>query len=233
MIERDAQERLAAVASLREPARAAVYRFVTSSPEMVNRDEVAVALGMARSVAAFNLDKLVEVGLLQTEFRRPAGRSGPGAGRPAKLYRRSGHEVNVSVPERRYDLAGRLLADGVVRSEQQGLPPGAAARDVAREHGVAVGIKSRGLRGRRRAGVTEVAAALQAEGYEPRIEDGAVVLANCPFHSVAESQRQLVCGMNLALVEGMVEGLGATRLNARLQPVPGRCCVVVDGRDRR
>lgn len=228
----DAEARLAAVASLREPARAAVYRYVSSSPQLVNRDEVASALGMARSVAAFNLDKLVEVGLLQTEFRRPPGRSGPGAGRPAKLYRRSGNEMNVSVPERRYDLAGRLLADGVVRAEERGSSPGEAAREVAHEHGLAVGSRTRELLGRRKPGLAEVTATLEAEGYEPRVEDGRVVLANCPFHSVAESQRQLVCGMNLALLDGLVDGMGATRLRARLDPIPGRCCVVVEGRQR-
>ena len=229
---RDSEQRLAAIASLREPARAAVYRYVTARSDLVGRDEVASALGLARSVAAFNLDKLVEAGLLETEFRRRAGRSGPGAGRPAKLYRRSGTETNVSVPERRYDLAGQLLAGGVVRAEAEGSPPAAAARYVAHDHGVALGIRSKEGLGRKRAGLAELAAALADEGYEPRLEDGALVLANCPFHSVAEAQRELVCGMNLALVEGMVEGMEAKRLMPRLRPVPGRCCVVIEGRDR-
>jgi predicted ArsR family transcriptional regulator len=64
-------------------------------------------VGLPRATAAFHLDRLVEEDLLDVSYQR---RTGPGAGRPAKLYRRSPHQVAVSLPQRRYDLAGQLLS---------------------------------------------------------------------------------------------------------------------------
>ncbi|HET6811742.1 MAG TPA: helix-turn-helix domain-containing protein [Acidimicrobiales bacterium] len=224
----DERPELAAAAALHEPQRGRVYAYVVAQPDAVGRDEAAAALGVARSVAAFHLDKLAEVGLLEVEFRRPPGRSGPGAGRPAKLYRRARGEMSIHLPDRRYELAGRLLAAAVARAEQTGAAPAAAARDQAREHGRQVGASAPRRAGRGRAAALEaVAAALGEEGYEPLVEDGSVVLRNCPFHAVAEEQRELVCGMNVELVQGMIEGMRAKGLSARLDPQPGRCCVRV------
>ena len=219
---------LAAAAALHEPLRGRVYAYVVAQPDAVGRDEAAAALGVARSVAAFHLDKLAEVGLLEAEFRRPPGRSGPGAGRPAKLYRRGRAELSLHLPERRYELAGRLLAGAVARAERTGVAPAEAAREQAREHGRQVGTSAPKKPGRGRAAALEaVAVALAEEGYEPLVEDGSVVLRNCPFHAVAEEQRELVCGMNVELVQGMIEGMRAKGLAARLDPRPGRCCVRV------
>src|SRR5439155_17253472 len=109
----DFDEDIAGVASLAEPQRRALYRFVVSRGDAVSKDEAAAAMGVARSVAAFHLDRLVADGLLTTEFRRLTGRQGPGAGRPAKLYRRAEREVAVSLPARQYDLAAALLAAAV------------------------------------------------------------------------------------------------------------------------
>ena len=96
----------------------------------VSRDEAATALGLARTTAAFHLDRLVDEGLLGVEFARRTGRSGPGAGRPSKLYRRSGCQVDVSVPERRYELAARLLADAVAGAERSGASPRAVLDEL-------------------------------------------------------------------------------------------------------
>ena len=224
----EARDGMAAAAALHEPLRRRVYAYVAAQPGAVGRDEAAGALGVPRSVAAFHLDKLAEVGLLEVEFRRPPGRSGPGAGRPAKLYRRGPGEFSVHLPERRYELAGRLLADAVARAERTGAPPAEAAREEAREHGRQVGAAAPGRPGRARTGALEaMAAALAGEGYEPLVTDGSVVLRNCPFHAVAEEQRELMCGMNLELVQGMIEGMKARGLTARLEPETGHCCVRV------
>jgi len=52
------------------------------------------------------------------------------------------------------------------------------------------------------------------------------VLQNCPFHTLAEQHRDLVCGMNLDLLCGAIDGADADDvLSARLEPEPGRCCV--------
>jgi predicted ArsR family transcriptional regulator len=78
----------------------------------VSRDEAAAGVGVPRHRAKFHLDKLVGDGLLEAEYRRRSGRRGPGAGRPAKLYRASG-ELAVMLPGRRYELAGQLMARAI------------------------------------------------------------------------------------------------------------------------
>src|SRR5215469_17756048 len=107
------QSSLTADSSLGAPVRARLYLIVSASPEPTGRDEAATAAGIGRPLAAYHLDKLVELGLLTASYQRPAGRTGPGAGRPAKVYVRSGREFAVSVPPREYELAARLLAAAV------------------------------------------------------------------------------------------------------------------------
>jgi predicted ArsR family transcriptional regulator len=198
-----------ALGLLTDPVRRGLYRFVAAAGGEVGRDAAAEAAGVSRSLAAFHLDKLVEAGLLAVSFRRLSGRTGPGAGRPAKLYRRAEGEHTVSVPPRAYGEAGRLLAEVV---EQAGLDRELQAR--AREAGA-----------RERTGGdarnTDVTSALRDRGYEPRWDGDTLRLANCPFHALAEGFPALVCGMNLALLEGLApEGW-----TAAMDPRPGGCCV--------
>src|SRR5580704_18357452 len=104
---------IAVLGSLDDPVRHRLYQFVAARGAPVGRDEAAAAAGIGRPLAAYHLDKLVELGLLTATYQRPADRTGPGAGRPAKLYARSGREFAVTVPPREYELAARLLAVGV------------------------------------------------------------------------------------------------------------------------
>src|SRR5687767_7354528 len=104
-----------AVAALSDQTRRSLYEYVRAARRPVTRDECADATGVSRKLAAFHLDKLLERGLLRASFARPAGRSGPGAGRPAKRYELSDVEWTVSLPDRRYDLAGSILAEAVSR----------------------------------------------------------------------------------------------------------------------
>lgn len=204
-------EDLEAIALLTDPVRRSAYQVVVDAgAEPVGRDEVAAALGVGRTLAAFHLDKLVDAGLLEVSFARRTGRSGPGAGRPAKLYRRAAGEHVVSVPPRSYLSAAELLAEAVDRSGAD-----TAAYEVAREEG-----------GKVEAGADPVEV-LTARGYEPEVDDSAVRLRNCPFHQLAQRFPPLVCGMNLALVEGLLAGAGDDGWRARLDPGPGYCCVVL------
>src|SRR5687768_1454271 len=122
MDSRPLPDRVGALAALDDPARRAMFDLVARSGTAVSRDAAAEALGVSRRVAAFHLDRLAEQGLLAVEYRRPPGRTGPGAGRPAKLYRRAEGEVAVSVPERHYDVVGGLLAAAVSESIETGAP---------------------------------------------------------------------------------------------------------------
>src|SRR5262245_19920375 len=109
-------QRIGAIAALDQPLRRDLHRLLASRGEWTSRDDAAAALGVPRSVAAFHLDKLAEAGVVEVRFERTTGRTGPGAGRPSKLYRAAGEEVSASVPDRHYDLAGSLLATAIVES---------------------------------------------------------------------------------------------------------------------
>ncbi len=218
------------VAALAEPVRRALYLFVAAQAEPVSRDGAAEGVGVPRHTAKFHLDRLVEEGLLETEYRRPPGRSGPGAGRPSKLYRRSARELRVTLPERRYDLAGDLMATAIDRATRDSRPVARTLTAAARTKGAAIGsqvLDRLGARPTRAQRVTETCAVLADLGYEPRRGQGVVELANCPFHALAQEHTDLVCGMNFALVAGAVDTLGDPGLEASLDPCEGRCCVVI------
>ncbi|MER6098248.1 helix-turn-helix domain-containing protein [Streptomyces sp. NPDC001728] len=229
-----------AIAVLQDPVRRRLYEYVAAQGREVGRNEAAEAAGVARTLAAHHLDKLTEAGLLESGSRRLTGRSGPGAGRPAKVYTRARAEHSVSLPARDYRTAAELLAEA---AEQAGLDAGLCA--AARRRGEA-------LRGSAApcGDLEEAMTVLAARGYEPHLEgtdstpceqdtqDGppaegpaeapapVVRMRNCPFHSVAERFPPLVCGMNLALLEGLLGTDGPVR--ARMDSRPGECCVVVE-----
>jgi predicted ArsR family transcriptional regulator len=198
---------LEALASLGEPVRRALYEYVANSAQPVSRDEAANAVDVSRQVAAYHLNRLAEDGLLDVELRRLSGKTGPGAGRPTKLYRRSDRVHEVSIPPRRYELAARILLDA---SREGNLETGALI-DAARRTGREIGQAGLG-------------AALDATGYEPVIEEGETRFRNCPFHVLRDGDRETTCGLNLALVEGMVEGSGSDN-DAVLAFEEGYCCV--------
>jgi predicted ArsR family transcriptional regulator len=217
MAPRPLSDRVSALAALDDPTRRAVFDLVTRAGAAVGRDATAQSLGVSRRAAAFHLDRLAEQGLLAVEYGRPPGRSGPGAGRPAKLYRRTDEEVAVSVPERHYDLVGELLAAAVVESIDTGAPVREVLYRTAYEAGKTIG-----------AAADNLPSALEDAGYEPRLHDhdgGAVVLGNCPFHRLAQQFTALVCGVNLQLLRGVADGAGDSSYLAQLDPGPGHCCV--------
>jgi predicted ArsR family transcriptional regulator len=228
-------DQVAGVSVLADPVRRSLFRYVAGRSAPVSRDEAARAVGIQRPLAAHHLDRLVEAELLDVEYRRLSGRQGPGAGRPAKLYRRSTRELSVSVPPRRYDLAGRLLAEAIVEAGDG--PVAGTIEGVARRTGRSFADEVRRTAAPRpsrtalRRAVVEV---LAAHGYEPRSEDhGEIVLTNCPFHALAADFTDLVCGMNLQLLGGMIDGVDSRAgLEPRLEPREGRCCVTLGAHDR-
>jgi predicted ArsR family transcriptional regulator len=210
---------LRAVSALDDPTRRRVYDHVRAATAPVTRDDVAAAVGIGRTLAAYHLDRLAALGLLTVGSERRSGRTGPGAGRPAKIYSRAEREVAVTVPPRDYGLAARLLADaaaaddtGTTRSAL-----GAAAARLGRELG-------------EDAVPGALEEALWTRGYEPeRCPDGVLRLRNCPFHAVAQRHPEVVCEMNLALLAGLLEGRRDPGVRAALDPQPGWCCVAIHG----
>ncbi|MFI0240235.1 helix-turn-helix transcriptional regulator [Streptomyces sp. NPDC016845] len=219
-------EDIEAIAALQDSVRRRLYEYVVEQGREVGRNEAAEAVGVARTLAAHHLDKLAEVGLLDSGSRRLTGRSGPGAGRPAKVYSPARAERSVSLPARDYRTAAELLAEA---AEEAGLDTrlfATARRRGEADRGSAAPCGN----------LEEAMGVLAARGYAPHLEsadedgDGAgprvVRMRNCPFHAVAERFPPLVCGMNLALLEGLIgDGPVAARMDAR----PGECCVVLEG----
>ncbi|MDQ7880224.1 transcriptional regulator [Microbacterium sp. QXD-8] len=224
-----------AVAALSDPRRRELYRL--AAHRAISRDDAASALGIPRSTAALYLDRLAGAGLLTVEYVRRSGRSGPGAGRPAKLYRASVAELAATIPERHYELASELLAAAAQQADENGIPVRIALAAEAFAAGAAIGAGREGLED-----------ALTACGYEPRAtpatephtgsappaETGAarseaspdLVLENCPFHALATRHTDLICGANLELVRGLVSATADPR-TAVLAPAAGRCCVEI------
>lgn len=273
-----------AVAVLEEPTRRRLYEYVAGQEAPVSRDDAAAALGIPRTTVAFHLDKLTDEGLLDTCYERRSGRTGPGAGRPAKLYHRSDREIEITLPERQYAVAGQLLAAAIQDSENGDITPREAVNRRAEEYGATLGrtarthhkpvtphnkplakaedelpveaqdelpvdvrdevavkardelpVKGRGdlrVEGRDEVlveGWGEVlVGVLEAQGFEPRVEADGIALANCPFRRLAKEHPQLVCGMNLHLVAGLLTSLG-TPLRAEFAPTAGHCCVRITG----
>jgi predicted ArsR family transcriptional regulator len=222
---------IAGFSVLDEPLRRSLYFYVVRRHGEVSRDEAARAVKTSRALAGFHLDRLAREGLLETSFRRLSGRTGPGAGRPSKLYRKSARELAVSLPARRYELAARLLASAIDGKGARG------ARGVrtalgksARLEGKRIGAEAKARAGPRpgkRRLIASAVAELAAQGYEPARAIKEIRLRNCPFHALVDQHKALTCGMNLALIEGVVSELDIPGVQAALDPQPGMCCVAL------
>jgi predicted ArsR family transcriptional regulator len=227
------RQALAAIALLADELRQRLYRFVAAQPDPVTRDQAAAAVGISRKLAAFHLDKLVSAGLLETTAPDPASRR-PGPGRAPKAYRPAAAEVAISIPQRRYDLLGEVLAQAIVANG-----PASSARhaahQIAWERGQALGERVRAERRLGRLGperaLTVVSELLAVCGYAPTrtATQRQLLLRNCPFRRLARRVPELVCGLNQDFVAGLLAGLRTNRVDAVLQPDPTRCCVLVQG----
>jgi predicted ArsR family transcriptional regulator len=227
------RQAMAAIALLADELRQRLYRFVAAQPNPVTRDQAAAAVGISRKLAAFHLDKLTAAGLLETTTPDPASRR-PGPGRAPKAYRPATAEVAVSIPERRYDALGEVLAqaivaDGPASSARQ------AAHQLARKRGQGLGERVRAERRLGRLGperaLTIIGELLAACGYAPARAPTQLqlMLRSCPFRHLARRAPELVCSLNQEFVAGLLAGLQAYRVEAVLQPDPTRCCVLVQG----
>ena len=218
-------DRWTAAAALVDRSRRALYQHVCHQDRPVSREEAANATGVSRALAAFHLDKLVEVGLLRARYE-PSPHRPRTRGRAPKVYEPAPERLDardglvITIPERRYRLLAEILADAVAQDPGDA---GQAARERAHQRGRDLG---RQLRAHEAA--PAVADVLAELGFAPAPEpDGRLLLHNCPFHALATRHTALVCGLNHALLTGLLEGLAADRVRADLVPRPGACCVTV------
>jgi predicted ArsR family transcriptional regulator len=210
------------VAALIDPVRRALYEHVRRQRRPVSREEAADAVAVSRNLTAFHLDKLVDVGLLHAHYEVPSGKR-RGRGRTPKVYEAHADGLNLAIPARQYELAGQILADAIAESPAD---TSAAVRRQAFQRGQQIGQSARPGSEDRVVGLEDACQALGEMGFEPRLGDE-MLLENCPFHALAQRQRELICGLNQAFVAGLLAGLGAHALQARLIPRSGACCVTV------
>lgn len=213
-------ERLESVAALGDPVRRQMYQVLQRSAEGLTRNQLADLTGLAASTLLFHLEKLVDAGLLNVEFRKLGERSGPGSGRPAKLYRLARDEVAASVPDRRYDLAAELMAAAIDTSIRDNLAIEQALTKTAYDAGHRLGTEAGSIHG-----------VLDENGYEPYPDgDGGFLLHNCPFHRLSRSHTEVVCGLNGALLTGALEGSGDTSHAVAPDPEGPYCCARITRR---
>jgi predicted ArsR family transcriptional regulator len=212
---------------LADPVRRELYHFVCSQDEPVSRDQAAHAVGIARHKAKFHLDRLEAEGLLEADYVRLTGRAGPGAGRPAKRYRRGPREFAVTLPSRDYELAGHIMADAISESARTGTPIFESLTRAAADRGAAIAAGADDRPYIADAALEVAVRILTEHGYDPRRADHTVVMTNCPFHALTVGHTELVCQMNHALLEGVVNALAPDVLEARFEPGENRCCVTL------
>jgi predicted ArsR family transcriptional regulator len=219
---------VAAIAALDDDARRALYEYVRATAAPVTREAAAAAVGISRSLAAFHLDKLVELGVLRSGFDAARTRR---VGRAPRLYEPADADIAVRVPERSPDLLAAILVEAVM-DQRKGERADHAAIRVARGRGTMVGADARARTRPGRIGVERAAAlahqVLADQGFEPYREGAALRPRNCPFHPLAEREPEFVCRLNQAYLAGVIEGIGAEgRIAAALSPRAGECCVEI------
>lgn len=216
-----------AVAALGDDLRRAMYGYVRHCRRPVTRDDVAVAVGISRKLAAFHLDKLVTAGLLRARYEPVGGVRK--VGRTPKVYEPADGDIRISIPGRQHDVLADILLEAVL-TEGDGERARDAAVRVAAERGQALGTAMGAQAGpgqpSSELGLALAEGVLARHGFEPsRAAPGLVRLRNCPFHPFAAKAPDLVCAINHAFLSGLLTGLDAAGVQAVLRPTAGECCV--------
>lgn len=211
---------------LGDPALRSTALFVRAQPDPVSADEVAAALGVSRTVARWRLERLAEAGLLAAGFERRNGRTGPGAGRPAKTYAPAVETAAIEFPRRRYEALVRLLIDRLPRRGRRQLG----------EVGYAFGLELAAAAGLRRG--TALSTALERLcrglgrlGFQATVErvteeQAVLVSSTCPLRPLVVAGHEA-----RAIDQGMWQGLIAAA--AGEDTARGVRCETRDCLDRR
>ena len=226
----DAADDVVAVALLVEPVRQRLYSYLRDRHEPVGREDAAQHTGITVKLAAFHLDRMADAGLLKVQYGRLSGRVGPGAGRPAKLYSVSPRSFSVVIPQTRYALAASMMATAL-SGGLSGSDGAGSLQEVAATVGESLGADIRGQARTKGARREAVQRKLEQLGYEPQLqESGDLTLHNCIFSELSRSHRELVCGMNAALLRGLLCGARVRSLHVEGGAVEGGCCARITGR---
>ncbi len=213
--------------ALGDPTRRGVYIAVRQAPNGMTASTVAALFGIHSNVARHHLDRLADDGYVEVTTRRAEGKSGPGAGRPAKWYTATSKVIDVHFPARRPDL----LSDLLMRVLEHVAPENVS--DVARQVGRAYGRELAAEIGVAEdpgfeEAVRAVVAAMTGVGFGMSADvDAFRLLTNhCPFGESAVSHPEVVCALDQGLVAGLMESIDpACRPTVTPHPSPDEDCV--------
>jgi predicted ArsR family transcriptional regulator len=193
-----------------QPELREIVLFARAQAEPVSADDVATRFGIHRTVARGRLERLADAGLLTVSFARRSGRSGPGAGRPTKLYAVPPETEAIEFPERHYDrllahLAGKLPDEALTEAGASFGADLAARADLGRAHGF-------------RQAAERACAALGALGFQATVVDATddsvtIVTATCPLRPLVVSDPADTAAIDRGLWIGL--------LQAHLEHTPG------------
>lgn len=180
-----------AVSALQDPTRRRILLdFYVHQPERTTA-EVAAAVGIHRTVAHAHLERLVALGYLISSQRRGT------AGKPAKLYRITERQIELSYPIRRFARLAVLLAHALHES-----PDGiGVAREAGRSHGASMVTKPAHS-------PESVLRELIPLGAEYVMSDGDVVARNCIFRQACQQAQDIVCELHAGILEGAFRKAG-------------------------
>src|SRR5215472_4319450 len=216
---------LTAVALLAEPTRRRLYLYLRERQEPVGREEAARHAGVKPRLAAFHLDRMADEGLLEVEHRRLSGRTGPGAGRPAKVYSVSSRSISLQIPQTRYALAASMMATALSAGDS-GASGAESLQNVATAVGGNLGDEIRRQVSKKGARLEAVQRTLRQLGYEPQVEEsGEWTMRNCIFSDLSKSHRELICPMNAAFVRGLLGSARIQSLHVERRTANPDCCV--------
>jgi predicted ArsR family transcriptional regulator len=188
-----------------DPTRRGIYRHLRAASDPLSASEVAEVFGVHRTVARAHLEKLAELGLVESGTRRRAG-----GGRPAKTYVLSGERLEVMLPPRRYERLSRFL----LRLIESTIEPGVAAEaafDLGRAFGAetAADIAGDDVQPPVKLSPRAVVTWMDEAGYSVSLDDGAkgvvaVEVHNCVYSELAEEFPDIVCPFDRGTVCGML-----------------------------
>ncbi|MGH3414614.1 MAG: helix-turn-helix transcriptional regulator [Marmoricola sp.] len=207
--------------------RSRVLATLQDAGQPMDAAEVADVVGLHVNTARFHLDRLVESGLTD---REPERRERPG--RPRTLYR--ARPGGTPAGTRRYELLAEILASFVATQVPQ---PARAAQAAGREWGRFLTDRPRPYENTDAATATRhLVSSLDELGFAPeaRTTGGSrqILLRHCPFREAAGHHQEVVCGIHLGLMRGMLEELDAPLETERLDPFvePDLCIAHLEGR---
>jgi predicted ArsR family transcriptional regulator len=204
------------IAVLGDAELRATFLHVRGSDRAVTAAETGVALGVHRTVARWRLERLAGAGLVIPGFERRTGRTGPGAGRPAKTYAVAPETRQVEFPARRYD---ELLALMIAALPRRGRQRRLAEVGVRFGQGLARLAELRPAR-RPAAAAQRVGGALRTLGFQVTVESAdarQIVFSTqtCPLRPLVVTEpeaREIDRGLWRAFVAEGIAGTGVAHV---------------------